>query len=321
MSYFNISDADLKKSATTYRKELLIMPVTAAEQTLKHMTGRPGVAGREAVGEISGSIEIGPYNATRVDDTGVNVTPRYLETWLGSVVKRFDVNDAAKTVYGSLIAQGKALEGAEIARQILDFLSAKLGASLNASIWSAKRNDSGTTTKDLFNGFDTITDTEVAAGSIAAGKGNFVQLTEAVSDTNARDILLNEVYRAAADELQGVPTKLYVSRDIYNAYCEDYLKTFGAVAYNQQYKQTFLEGSDGLCELVPLTSKKGSQYIHLSTAGNMLYGYGAGMADENVAIERFHEFLLSYVATMYFGVQFQSVSPEALFVAKLKAGE
>lgn len=320
MPYFNITDADLKKSATTFRKELLIMPVTAAEQTLKHMTGRPGVAGREAVGELSGTIELGPYSAARTDDTGVSVTPRYLETWLGSTVKRFDPNDAAKTVYGSIIAQGKSLESADVARQVLDFLSAKLGRGLNSVLWSAARKDSGATTADLFNGFDTITKTEVTAGNIAGEKGNYVQLTAAIDDTNARDTLLNKVYRAAADELQGVPTKLFVSRDIYNAYCEDYLKTYGSVAYNTQYKQTFLEGSDGLCELVPLTSKKGSQYIHLSTKGNMLYGYGAGLADENIAIERFHEFLLSYVATMYFGVQFQSVSPQALFVAQLKAG-
>ena len=93
----------------------------------------------------------------------------------------------------------------------------------------------------------------------------------------------------------------------------------GAVPYNTEFKKTFLEGSDGLCELVPLVSKKGSSYIHLTPKANMLVGYGAGLADENIRIEKFHEFLLSYVATMYFGVQFESISPERLMVAKIGA--
>ena len=51
----------------------------------------------------------------------------------------------------------------------------------------------------------------------------------------------------------------------------------------------------------------------------MLFGYGSGLADENVEIEKYDPFLVSYVATMYFGTQFESISPEALFVAKLSA--
>ena len=50
-----------------------------------------------------------------------------------------------------------------------------------------------------------------------------------------------------------------------------------------------------------------------------IVGYGAGMADENIAIEKYHPFLLSYVATMYFGCQFESISPERLLVAKVGA--
>ena len=321
MPLFNLTDAELKKSATTYRKDLLVMPVIGANQTLQHMCGRPGVAGRETVGQLGGGIELGPYDASRVDNTGVSVAPRTLETFLGSVVKRFDVNEAAKTVYGQLQAQGQALTTATIARAVLDYLSAKLGQSLNMAIFSGKRNDSGTKTTDLFDGFDTITQKEIDATTLSAANGNLVELTRKIDENNARDVLLNEFYRSASDELQGQPVKMFVSRDIYNAYCEDYLKTFGAVAYNTQYKQTFLTGSDNLCEIVPLTSKKGSSFIHLTPKANMLYGYGAGLAEENIAIEKYHEFLLSYVATMYFGVQFETISKERLFVAKLKLEE
>lgn len=316
MAFINISDADLKKSAQTYRKELLMMPVIAAQETLQHMTPRPGLAGRSTIGQISGNIELGPYDPNRVDHTGVTITPRTLETFLGSVVKRFDVNEAAYTVWGELMAQGQSLASADIARQVLSYLAAQLGKKLNMAIFGGERNAPGTTTAELFDGFDKITANEITATNISAANGNYVQLGSAITSSNAVDTL-KSIYAAASDELQGQETKMFITRAIYRAYCDDYQQSVGSVPYNTEYKKTFLEGSDGLCELVPLTSKKNSEYIHLTTKGNMFYGYGAGLADENIAIEKYHEFLLSFVATMYFGVQFESVSPERLFVAEL----
>ena len=313
---FNITDTELQKSGVQYRKELLVMPVVAAQATLQHMTPRPGVAGREVLGELSGKVELGPYDVNRRDDSDLDAIPRTLETYLGSVVKRFDPNSLAKTVYGALTTQGDGLASLDIARQVLNFLAMQIGAGLNQVLFSAKRNDSGTKTADLFNGFDTITAAEIQAGTIATGKGNYVELGEAIDANNAVDVLMG-IYEAADDTLRSVPTKLFIPHNVYNAYNRDYLATFGGVAYNKEYKKTYLEGSDNLCELVPVVGKKGSQYIHLTTKSNMVYGYGDGLADEKVAIEKHHEFLLSFIATMFFGCQFESVSKERLYVAKL----
>ena len=317
MAYaINISDAELQKSAVTYRKDLLVMPVIAAEATLQHMTPRPGVAGREVLGQLSGGIELGPYDPQRYDDDGLDIKPRTLETYLGSVIKRFDLNSVAKTVYGSLTTQGEALTSLDLARQVLNYLSMQLGRNLNLHIWSAKRNDTGTKTKDLFDGFDTITQKEIAAGTIDTTEGNFMQLSQAIDESNATDILMS-IYESADDILQGVPTKMFVPVSVYRAYNKDYLASFGNVVYNTQFKKTYLEGTDNLCELVPLVSKKGSPYIHLTTKSNMIYGYGDGLDSEKIAIEKHHEFLLSFVATMFFGCQFEAINKERLMVAKL----
>ena len=317
MAYaINISDAELQKSAVTYRKDLLVMPVIAAEATLQHMTPRPGVAGREVLGQLSGGIELGPYDPQRYDDEGLDIKPRTLETYLGSVIKRFDLNSVAKTVYGSLTTQGEALTALDLARQVLNYLSMQLGRNLNLHIWNAKRNDTGTKTKDLFDGFDTITQKEIAAGTIDTTEGNFMQLSQAIDESNATDILMS-IYESADDILQGVPTKMFVPVSVYRAYNKDYLASFGNVVYNTQFKKTYLEGTDNLCELVPLVSKKGSPYIHLTTKSNMIYGYGDGLDSEKIAIEKHHEFLLSFVATMFFGCQFEAINKERLMVAKL----
>lgn len=312
----NISDAELQKSAVTFRKELLMMPVIAAEATLQHMTPRPGVAGREVLGQLSGGIELGPYDPKRYDDDGLDIKPRTLETYLGSVIKRFDLNSVAKTVYGSLTTQGEALTSLDLARQVLNYLSMQLGRNLNLHIWNAKRNDTGSKTADLFDGFDTITQKEIAAGTIDTSEGNFMQLSQAIDESNATDILMS-IYESADDILQGVPTKMFVPISIYRAYNKDYLASFGNVVYNTQFKKTYLEGTDNLCELVPLVSKKGSPFIHLTTKSNMIYGYGDGLDSEKIAIEKHHEFLLSFVATMFFGCQFETINKERLMVAKL----
>lgn len=315
---FKLTQDDLKKSATTYKKQLLVTPIISCEETLQHMTSRPGVAGREIVSELGGNIELGPYDPTRVDNDGVNANARTLETFLGSVVKRFDVNTAATTVWGELVAQGKQLTTADLALQVLTFLSGLLGKKLNEAIWAAKRNDSGTTTKDLFNGFDTITKQEIDNSNISTSNGNLCEFAQPITKTNAVDSLM-DFYDAAAEELQGVKTKLYVPFKVYQAYNRDYATRFGGTPYNKEYSKTFLEGTQNLCELVPLVSKKGSDYLHLTTKSNMLYGYGAGLAKENIAIEKYHEFLLSYVATMFFGTEFESIQKERLFVGKLHA--
>ena len=318
MGYLNISDAELKKSATTFQKELLITPVISCSDTLQHFTGRPGVAGREVIGQLTGDIEIGPYNATRVDNTGVKITPRVLETYLGSVVKRFDPNEAAKTVWGEAFAQGEELTKAALVLQVLTYLSAQLGKMIGAALWTAERDASGDKTKNLFDGFDTITKKEIDASSISTTQGNLHEFPEAFSDTNTVDLLM-KFYEGAAPELQAVETKLYIPHSLYNAYNRDYATRFGSTPYNHEYSKTFLEGTQNLSELVHLASKKGSEYVHLSTKKNMLYGYGAGMADENIAIEKYHEFLISFVATMYFGVQFETIAKESLFVGKIHA--
>lgn len=316
MATITISDAELKKSATKYKQQLIITPIISASRTLQHMSGRPGIAGRLVVGQLSGDIELGPYNASRVDENGVSITPRVLETYLGSVVKRFDPNEAAKTIWGLLTAQGEGLKTADISQQVLTYFASRLGKSLGDCIWSAVRNDSGEKTKDLFDGFDTITKKEINASKISTAEGNLYEFGEAITKTNAVE-MLQSFYESASDELQDQETKLYLPVSVYNAYKKDYQVRFNGVPYNTSYEKVYLEGSDGKCELVPMSSKKGSPYLHLTTASNMLYGYGAGLSDENIAIEKHHEFLLSYVSTMYFGVQIESISKELLCVGKL----
>lgn len=313
-----ITPDDLAKSARKYRKELLMMPVIALESSLKHMTLRTGVRGDETVGELTASISIGPYSDTRTDTSDTNVKGRTLTTYRGSVIKKFSPNSVADSIYGSAVLSGEGLKNTDITMMVVAFLAKQVSKQLNKYLWTAKRNDAGTDTVDLFNGFDTITDNEITAGNISVAKGNMFQFAAAIDATNAVD-KLKEMFRAAYDELQGEYCKMFMPKSIYNLYCDDYQASNGALPYNTTFKKTFLEGSDDQCELVALPNKKGSKYIHMTTQSNMLVGVDQMSQQEQINVEKLDALVLTFVMVMYFGTQFESISPERLLVGKFYA--
>jgi len=308
----------LAKSAQKFRKELLMMPVIALQVSLAHMTLRTGIRGKETVGQLSGGMEIGPYDASREDSTALNAVGRELETFFGSVIKNFEPNSVAQSIYGDSILSGEGLKDTQIVQMVVAYLAKQVSKKLNDALWSAVRNSAGTTSATLFNGYDTITAAEIAAETpgISVAKGNLYEFTAAITSSNAVD-KLKTFFRAASDELQGESTKLFMPKSIYNAYVDDYQATNGSVPYNKEFKKTFLEGSDDMCELVALSNKKNSPYLHLTTKGNMLVGVDQESNQEKVGVEKHAAFIVQFVMAMFFGVQFESISPERLIVGKL----
>lgn len=315
----NITPQALSTSAAKYRKEILMMPVFALGKFLQHVSLRTGIRFSETVGEISGDAELGPYSETRVDDSDIAIAGRTLYTYFGSLVKNFSPNKVCSSIYGNSITKGEGLKNVDIAREVLNFIAKKVGDGLYRHMWDAVRNANGTRSVDLFNGFDTITATEIAATNIAAAKGNFLQLSEAITANNAVDVL-KSIYRAADPLLTDGNTKLFVAPSILDAYNDDYKATTGAIAYNTKFNQTFLEGSEDKCEIVALSNKANSQFIHLSTKQNMLVGVNQTGEEETVAVEKHSAFVLQFIMTAFFGCEFESISKERLFVAKLYAG-
>lgn len=315
-----INHSELNKAAQQFRSELLIMAVLGLSNSLEHMTLRTGVRYKETVGELTGPVELMPYTGSLDDaDDEMGIDGRDLETFLGQAIKLFDPNTLVSSLYGSAITKGDQLKNVPINKAVLTLMMRKISGGLNKSLFRAKRNGSGKTTNTLFNGFDTITAAEVVSGGLTVGKGNLFEFNEAITINNAVEAL-KTFYRAGSDELKDESAKLYIPRAVYDAYCDDYQFTVGAIPYNKEFKKTFLEGSDNNCELVPLVGKKNSDFIHLSTKSNMLVGVNQKGEEERIEVRRGdNPFKLQFVTTMFFGTQFETVSPERLLVGKLAA--
>ena len=312
-----VSPEALAKSAAKYRREILMMPVFALGEFLQHVSLRTGIRYSETVGEMSGSMELGPYSETRIDDDDVQIVGRTLYTYFGSVVKKFSPNKVYQSIYGSAITKGEGLKNVDITREVLNFLGKKVGNSLYWNMWNAVRNDNGTKTKDLFNGFDTITSKEITDGNIAVAKKNLMTLTEDIDATNAVDVL-KTIWRSADPMLKREKCKLFVPPSVLDAYNDDYKATTGSIAYNTKFNQTFVEGSENKCEIVAIDNKAGSKYLHLTTKQNMLVGVNQTGEEETVAVEKHEAFVLQFIMTAFFGCQFESISPERMLAIKLK---
>lgn len=307
---------ELAQSAVKYRKELLMMPVFKLGETLQHMTPRYGIRYKEKVGELSGDMQLGPYSETRIDDTDVNIKGRTLGTYLGSVVKKFSPNSVYQSIYSDAVTKGESLKKTEITRRVLAFLAGKLGENIHDVMWNAVRNGEGDKTIDLFDGFDTIALGEIKKEEVSKTKGNLYNFSEAITGVNAVDIL-KDFYRSANPKLRKEQTKLFISHEIYDKYVDDYQASKGPLVYNQSFDKVYLEGSRNRCELVPLFNKEDSNLIQLTTKRNLLVGFNQRGEEESIVVEKHEAFVLQFIATLFIGAQYESISPERLLIGKL----
>ncbi|MGX8698224.1 MAG: hypothetical protein ACSW8D_17725, partial [Prevotella sp.] len=202
------------------------------------------------------------------------------------------------------------------AKHVLALIAKSLSEALNNAIWAGVRNPNGDTTMDLFDGFDTITSAEITAGKIAASEGNYMKLNEAITTANAVDIA-KEVLFSLDPHLRAQTCYMFCSQDFADKYNEGYLLTHAGINYNTQYNQTAVEGSNGKLILCPLANKADSNFIHVSPKINMLVGYDQMGDMESVMVKEYEPFILSYIATMFFGTQFESIDKRRLKVVEL----
>ena len=308
---------EFQEAATKWRSDLLMLPIIGIQETLKYMTARPGIRYKENVGALSGDAQFGPYKPSRSTDFNLNVDYRTLETFMGSVVAKFEPNSAVSTLLGQVGAtKGDGQMKAPTALHVLALIARGLSEHLNEAIWAGKRNAAGDTTMDLFDGFDTITTKEVTSGAIAAEEGNYMKLDKEITSANAVDIA-KEILFSLDPRLRSQDLYMFCTQDFADKYNEGYLLSHGGINYNTQYSQTTVEGSNGRLHIIPMYNKIGSKFIHICPKSNMLIGYDQMGDVESVMVKEYEPFILSYIATMFFGCQFESIDKRRFKVVEL----
>lgn len=318
MGTLNFSLEDFQQAAITYRTDLLRLPLIGANATLQYMTIRPGVRYEELVGQISADAELAPYKAGKRSDANLDLKLRPLRTFFGALNADFEPNTVIQTLLGHKASQasGDALNTTITAKEVMAVVAKAVSAKLNMAIWSAKRDENGNTTDTLFNGFDTITSDEIEKGTIADKEGNYIKIGEEITAVNAVDVA-KQILHKMDDSLREEECYLFCTRDFADKYNEGYQLTHGGIEYNQQYGQTAVEGSEGLLKIIPLASKKGSKFIHVSPKKNMLFGVDQMSDIEQVRIGNYSPDVITLMLRMFAGAQFESIDRRRLLVAEL----
>lgn len=309
-STIQITPDSLNTSYAKFRKELIQMPTRALDEVAKYMSRRVGVRGKETVGELNGDMQIGPYSLTRVDENGVTITGRTLETYLGSGVKPFEPNAVRESIYGSDVFQGDALKNQPITKLVGAYLFAKVGESFFNTLFTAKRNPGGKNTADLYDGFKTIADQEIKNKTVSTEKGNIFKTT-AITNVNAVDAL-EAFYDAADQKLKNTKTFMFLNSSELMHYDRAYRSVYGSVNYNKEFGKSKLDGCNN-CTLIGLDNIPVGFKV-ITPGSNMLIGLATEGTNCNFEFKDSltSHFLIDFVATMYFGTQFESISKERI---------
>lgn len=313
----SFSTEDYQKAAAKWEKQLLLMPLFAAQNSLKYMRGVPGIRYAKHVGTAESSAQFAPYKPRRISAGETEVIYRELRTYFGNVREEFEPDAYISLLLGEGAAfLGEGQINAPSTKLVLATVMQSLGHNLEAELFTAERDETGDTTHDLFDGWGTIADAEIEDENISEAKGNLLELDEEITDVNAVDIA-KEILFSLDARLRAQQCFLYCSQDFADKYNESYLATHSGIIYNTKYNQAYVEGSNNRLTLAPLPCLDGTDKFFVSPRDNMLYGYD-NMSDlEKIVVKDYEPFVLTLAAAMFFGVQFRSIDKRFLKVVKL----
>ena len=85
----NFTLEEYQEAARKYRKDLLMLPIIGIQDTLKFMTGRPGIRYKESVAALNGNAQFAPYKPARRSNFNLEMDFRTLETFLTRLSRPF----------------------------------------------------------------------------------------------------------------------------------------------------------------------------------------------------------------------------------------
>lgn len=313
----------LRESCQQFQRQLLMMPFQVLQdQTAKYITVLPGVRNQLTFGELDGDAQLAPYSTSNWDQADYKIKGRTLIVYPGNCAKDFNALPLLHSIYGESLAQGANISKHDIARKLVSLFAAKIGMHINDVVFvGGVRNVEGKTTADLFDSFDTIIANEILVGNVSSAKGNFVKIGK-IDSTNAVSAL-KEIWRACDKMLKGSKLKvyMYISPEVYEAYCDDYQARHGALPYNQSYDKVFLEGSRGRCEFAVLDNMAGSNYIKVSVKQNFLLGTDIFNQQNHANIGVYRPWVATFEYVGIYGEQIRTLSKEFLLVADISDTE
>lgn len=313
-------EAAWKKAAEKWGRVFLKMPVLAMGDATKFMTGLPGCRTNQHLGTVESEAQFYPYVADKRGDGSTAINFETLEIFFGSMIHDFVPNDYIQTLLGEHADKlGMGQSQSEMARLVLSTIMESAGEKLALALPVAKRNASGNTTLDLFNGFATLISSAIISGKVSVANGNLVQISDAITADNVVEVIKGLEY-GLDTRLRRQERFLFCDPAIVDLYNEGYLLTHPSVPYNQKFEQNYVEGSNRKMTFAPLNGLAGTGVMFIAPKKNVIYGYDGVSDEEKFEVLRFNADTFTVNAKMFFGVGFRTYDKRFLKVAMVAGG-
>lgn len=303
-------------TAKKYRRVIMLQLPLGLKPLYPFFNPMVGIQDELVLGSLENNAELAPHTGDMNYQDALKFDKRTLKVYTGdcSILENPEV--LRTTILGrKLVGNSKAGSKHPLELEILTTTAKTVSGKLRMSLFQAKRKADGTKTMDLFNGFDTITEKEIADGNISVEKKNLINVA-AITKANVIDSL-KAIYNAATDELKEKNTVMYLPYSIYDLYQEAYLEERGATALVSSDNQVYLEGSDGKCKLKPFSGKK-QDIIQLTVPQNMVIGTDQESDKEFMEVRRGENaWKWQFNLKAVFGVEFDTIHPFYFLVAKI----
>jgi hypothetical protein len=306
----------LEQFCKDYKYELLKLAVFGRQpdgkidprSTMAHVTILPGIKDQYQITTLEFQRLLKPYaTAWSPIANEASLVPRVLQTHLGQVELEEEPLKYRKTYMGKVMTGGVNPTEHPFEQDFVEGIVSKVAEDVELElVWKGIRNPVGTAPGDVNDGFLKIIADEIAATNISVANGNLFN-TGAITAGNALD-QLKAMYRNYNAAYRSVPVKMYMSYQVYDYYVDDYQATVGSISYNTQFEQLYLEGSNRLCELVPVAGLGNSQRVIISPQSNMFVGVDLESDAEQVIIRQGNNpKTLQFFLAINFGVQIGSL--------------
>lgn len=315
----------LQESAIRYDSDLKMLPIT----TLSEELGKLGIALIPNVQykdirtyfERSGGI-MAPYSAGTLNNSNLGkAIEAVLEVQDAYASVKDNIRSYKTTKIGPDQLLGKNTSKVHPwQKTMLWAIVSTFGEDLGDCLFGGTRNASGTTPKDLFNGFDTLLTTQVSAGNITVGKGNkyatgAITAPSDATDTDAFD-QLRALYASAHPAMKRVNTIMMVNYDVHEAFQQAHFNKFKYAPKVDEYERTVLEGTGGKCKIVPSSFMGTGDRVILTIPGNFDFGMDSMKDQQFVQVRAPYEdpnYVQFWIQGSY-GVRINSINKKTLII-------
>lgn len=297
----------LEQYCKTYKSELLALAVTNAREIFEHFNVIPGVKDRHQLTTLEMQKLLKPYKKDWVAGNAGALKPRTLQVEVGQIEVEEEPMQYRKTYLGQVLSGGVNPEDHPFEAFLMESIAKQANADINDDlIFKGVRNAAGTSPADVNDGFLKIISDNIY-NATTNPSGEITPIATGVIDSTNAVTKLKAMYRAVPAAYRSKQLKMYVSHDIYDAYCDHYQTLNGSLPYNTEFEKTFLEGSGRRCELVPLSGMGTSSRVIIAPRENMCIGVDLESDQEEVTVTKgINPKVVGFYMALAFGVQIAS---------------